>query len=370
MTDVPRVLTTRTASCPRFEQLIRRSWETLMALTRSLAVLVLAVLALVPWPSVVDAQTRVKFALDWQIQGPQAPFITAKAAGAFSARGLDVTIDRGTGSQKTIEQVATGTYDMGYGDINSMIEYNVKNPQQPLIGVGIVLNSPPFALISLKRYGIQQPKDLKGAAIGAPAGDAPRRLWPIFAKNAGVAPDSVTWTNMAPPLREPALVKGDVKAISGFYFTGFLNLTENLKVPEGDVVAFKYSDYGIDLYGNAVVVRVDWLKANEDTVRRFLAALNTGFKAVLKDPQSAIGHIKAAEPLSNEATELKRLQLAISANLLNDEVRRNGLLGIDQARMQRAIEQVVVSFELGSKPTVAEVFTGAYLPPASERKLD
>jgi NitT/TauT family transport system substrate-binding protein len=56
---------------------------------------------------------------------------------------------------------------------------------------------------------------------------------------------------MAPPLREPALVKGDVKAISGFYFTGFLNLTENLKVPESDVVAFRYSEHGIDLYGNA-----------------------------------------------------------------------------------------------------------------------
>jgi len=251
-----------------------------------------------------------------------------------------------------------------------MIEYNVKNPATPLIAVGMVLNSPPFALLSLKKYGVREPKDLKGAAIGAPAGDAPRRLWPIFAKNVGLTADSVSWTNMAPPLREPALVKGDVKAISGFYFTGFLNLTENLKVPESDVVAFKYSDYGIDLYGNAVLVRVDWLKANEDTVRRFLAALNTGFKATLKDPQGAIVHVRAAEPLSNEATELKRLQLAISANMVNDEVRKNGLLGIDPARMQRAIEQVVVSFELGSTPTVAQVFTGAYLPPASERKLD
>jgi NitT/TauT family transport system substrate-binding protein len=317
-----------------------------------------------------QGQTKVKFALDWQVQGPQAPFITAKALGAFAAQGLDVTIDRGTGSQKTIEQVVTGTYDIGYGDINSMIEYNAKNPQQPLIAVGIVLNSPPFALLTLKRYGILQPKDLKGASIGAPAGDAPRRLWPIFARNAGVPADSVTWTNMAPPLREPALVKGDVKAISGFYFTGFLNLTENLKIPDADVVAFKYSDYGIDLYGNAVVVRVDWLKANEDTVRRFLSALNTGFKATLKDPKASITHVKAAEPLSNEATELKRLQLAISANMVNDEVRRNGLLAIDSARMQRAIEQVVAAFELETKPTVAQVFTGAYLPPAAERKLD
>src|SRR3989475_5008589 len=316
------------------------------------------------------AQTRVKFALDWQIQGPQAPFITAKAIGAFSARGLDVTIDRGTGSQKTIEQGATGTYDMGYGDINSMIEYNVKNPQNPLIAVGIVLNSPPFALLSLKKYGIREPKDLKGAAIGAPAGDAPRRLWPIFARNVGLPADSVTWTNMAPPLREPALVKGDVKAISGFYFTGFLHLPENLKVPGAHVVAFKYSEHGIDLYGNAGMARVDWLKGNEETVRRFLAALNIGFKAALKDPKAAIAHIRAAEPLTNESTELKRLQLAISANMINDEVRKNGLLAIDPARMNRAIEQVVAAFELGTKPTVAQVFTGAYLPPASERKLD
>ena len=321
-------------------------------------------------PGPASAQTKVKFALDWQIQGPQAPFISAKAIGAFAKEGLDVTIDRGTGSQKTIEQVATGTYDMGYGDINSMIEYNVKNPQNPLVAVAVILNTPPFSLLSLKKYGIREPGDLRGAAIGAPAGDAPRRLWPIFAKNAGVPVDSVTWTNMAPPLREPALVKGDVKAISGFYFTGFLNLAENLKIPESEIVAFKYSDYGLDLYGNAVVVRESWLRQNEETVRKFLAGLATGFKATLKNPRGAIVHIKAAEPLANEAVELKRLELAISANMINDEVRRNGLMGIDPARMQRAIDQVVQAFELPSKPTVAQVFNGAYLPPAAARKLE
>ena len=341
-----------------------------MVTARWLAVALLALCSLLFSPALATAQAKVKLVLDWQIQGPQAPFITAKATGAFTSQGLDVTIDRGTGSQKTIELVATGTYDVGYGDVNSMIEYNVKNPQTPLIAVAMVLNAPPFALLSLKRYGIREPKDLKGASIGAPAGDAPRRLWPIFAKHVGVPVDSVSWTNMAPPLREPALVKGDVKAISGFYFTGFLNLTENLKVPESDVVAFRYSEHGIDLYGNAVIVRVDWLKAHEDTMRRFLAALNVGFKATLKDPKGAIAHIKAAEPLSNEATELKRLQLAISTNMVNDEVKKNGLLAIDPERMQRAIEQMVVAFELPSKPTVAQVFTGAYLPPVADRRID
>jgi NitT/TauT family transport system substrate-binding protein len=315
------------------------------------------------------ADTKVKFVLDWQIQGPQAPFIAAKTLGAFSGSGLDVTIDRGTGSQKTIELVATGTYDLGYGDINSMIEYNVKNPGNPLVGVYMVLNTPPFSLLSLKKYGVKQPRDLKGFAIGAPAGDAPRRLWPIFAKNVGLAVDSVTWTNMAPPLREPALVKGDVKAISGFYFTGFLNLVENLKVPADDVVAFLYSKYGIVLYGNAVVVRTDWLKNNADTARKFVAGVNTGMKFTLKDPKAAIGFIKGVEPLVNEATELKRLELAVSSNIINDEVKRDGLGGIDPKRMQRAIEQVVQSFELTSTPTVAQVFNSEFLPPAAVRKL-
>jgi len=79
---------------------------------------------------------------------------------------------------------------------------------------------------------------------------------------------------------------------------------------------------------------------------------------------------KSLENLANEATELKRLQLAIQANIVNDEVRRNGLGAIDPARMQRAIDQVVQSFELAGKPTVAQVFNAEYLPPLAQRKLD
>jgi hypothetical protein len=47
-----------------------------------------------------------------------------------------------------------------------------------------------------------------------------------------------------------------------------------------------------------------------------------------------------------------------------------GLVVFALGAMQRAIDQVVVSFELGAKLTVAQVFTGAYLPPAADRKVD
>ena len=95
-----------------------------------------------------------------------------------------------------------------------------------------------------------------------------------------------------------------------------------------------------------------------------------GMKFAVKDPPGAIAHIKAAEPLANEATELKRLKLAIAANIVNDEVKKNGFGAIDQARMQRAIAQVAQSFQLEKTPPVEQVFTSAYLPASAARKLE
>jgi NitT/TauT family transport system substrate-binding protein len=338
-----------------------------MRRVRVLALLALAVAAALP--ASARAQTRVSFALDWVLQGPQAPFLAARGMGAFRQAGLDVAIDPGSGSQKTIERVATGTYDLGYGDIGSMIEYNARHPKQPLIAIYMVLNTPPLAVISLRRHGVSRPADLRGLAVGAPAGDAARRLWPLFARRAGLPADAVRWVNVAPQLREATLVHGDVKAIVGFHFTSWIGLTESLGVPEQDVVVFRYADQGLDLYGNAVMARVDWLRDNGDTARRFLAGLTEGLKLALRDPRAAVDHLKAAEPLVNVDTETRRLELA-RVNMLNAEVRANGLGGVDRARLERAIEQVTDAFALPSRPRADQVFTDAYLPPAAARRVE
>jgi len=69
------------------------------------------------------AQTAVKFSLDWKFEGPAAPFTVAIDKGYFKAEGLDVTIDTAGGSLEPINRVASGTYDMGIGDINSLIKF-------------------------------------------------------------------------------------------------------------------------------------------------------------------------------------------------------------------------------------------------------
>ena len=66
-------------------------------------------------------QTPVKLVLNWKYQGPQALFFIAEDKGYFKAEGLDVTIDQGEGSAASITKVATGAYDIGFGDVNALI---------------------------------------------------------------------------------------------------------------------------------------------------------------------------------------------------------------------------------------------------------
>src|SRR5690554_8116767 len=56
------------------------------------------------------AQTAMPFALDWQFEGPAAPYFMAIENGHFAAEGLDVEITAGQGSLDAIPKVATGAY--------------------------------------------------------------------------------------------------------------------------------------------------------------------------------------------------------------------------------------------------------------------
>ena len=68
-----------------------------------------------------QAQTPVRFSLDWRWEGPAAPFAVAIDKGYFKAEGLDVTIDPAAGSREPISRVASGTYDVGFGDLSNFV---------------------------------------------------------------------------------------------------------------------------------------------------------------------------------------------------------------------------------------------------------
>ncbi|MGC1762054.1 MAG: ABC transporter substrate-binding protein [Pseudolabrys sp.] len=89
------------------------------------------------------AQTSVKFTLDWKFEGPAAPFLVAVDRGYFTAEKLEVTIEPGNGSLEPINRVASGSYDIGFGDINTLIKFRDRKRSAPLKAVFMVYNKPP-----------------------------------------------------------------------------------------------------------------------------------------------------------------------------------------------------------------------------------
>ncbi len=313
-------------------------------------------------------ETPIKFQLDWRFEGPAALFLVPEAKGYFKAEKLAVTVDAGNGSGGTVTRVASGAYDMGFADLAALMEFQANNPTAPNkpVAVMMVYNNTPAAVLALKKSGIRTPADLNGKKLGAPVFDAGRKAWPIFAKANNIG--NVSWTAMDPTLRETMLVRGDIDAITGFSFTSLLNL-EARGVKADDIVVLPYPNYGVKLYGNAIIVSENFLKKNPEAVKAFLRAFTKGVKDVIADPKAAIATLKAKDGLVDAALEERRLKLALDATVLTPDAKAEGFGNALGPRLSLMASQVSDAFATKERIDTTTIWNGGFLPTAAERDI-
>jgi NitT/TauT family transport system substrate-binding protein len=315
------------------------------------------------------AQTAIKVTLDWRIEGPAAPFFVAQDKGYYRAEGLDVTIDTGASSLEPINRIASGSHDIGFGDINALIKFRDQNGNAPLKAVFMVYNRPAYAIVARKSRGIASPKDLEGKKLGAPAIDSASAQWPLFAKVNGIDTSKVTIEQVGIPVREPMLAAGQVDAITGFSFSSYINVKDR-GVAVNDIVVLLMAEHGLDLYGNALIVNPKFAAEKPEAVKAFLRAFLKGLKDTIRSPSASLDSVLNRNELARRDVELERLRMAIRDNIRTAEVKENGYGGVDSARLGRAIEQIGLTFRFKSKPAPADIFDASFLPPASERRAN
>jgi NitT/TauT family transport system substrate-binding protein len=327
-----------------------------------------AIAALAALPA--TAQTPVRFSLDWRWEGPAAIFAVALDKGYFKEEGLDVTIDPASGSREPISRIVSGTHDMGFGDVNSLARVRDENSAADIKAVMMIYDRPPFAIIGRKSRGITKDvSSLEGKKFGAPAGDAAFAQWPIFKTVNNIDDSGMRMENVGFPVREPMLAQGEVDAVFGFSMTSYINLKAR-GVPTDDIVVLLMSDYGVELYGNAIIVSEKFAQEKPEAVKGVLRAIAKGMRDAIADPSAAVDAVLKRNEIAKKEVELERLKMVIDQNILTPYVKANGFGGIDKERFNRALDQIGLAFKFKKKPTVDDIFTDAYLPAAELRKVD
>ncbi len=262
----------------------------------------------------------------------------------FGSEGLAVTTNIASGSQDAIARVAAGTSDFALVDINALIRFHDRPNAAPIKAVFVLFNQSPYAIVARKNRGIHALSDIEGKNLGVGEGDLSIRLWPALARQNGIKIASVKQNSISAAVREPMLSAGQVDAVTGFSYLSGVNLRDR-GVPAEDLAVLRFADYGCEAYGFSVIVNPAFAAAKPEAVKGFLRSVIAGTHLAIKDPGRAADEVVSRMDDGSRDLELERLDTVIRDNILTSEVKRDGIGGIDPARLERSIDQIAEDFK-------------------------
>ena len=298
-----------------------------------------------------SAQEKFTFALNWFAVGDHAAYWVALDKGYYKAKGLDVTLENSKGSGDSIAKVDTGRADAGLADAAVVIASKARGTT--IKTVGMVFDKTPLNIFSLKSKPLAKPKDLEGATLGSPPGDAQRQMFPAFAKVNGIDASKVNWVNIEPAAKIAAVAEKRMDGVSD-YTTG-LPLYEKA-AGKGNVVMMPWANFGFDLYSMSIMASEKTMKERPKVLKAFLEASYMGWRDVMADPKAAMVIFKKRVPEIDVD--------AISANMLmgldlmkTEQYAKDGIGSIDDKRMCASVDLVNTYMGLPKKVECKDVYT-------------
>jgi NitT/TauT family transport system substrate-binding protein len=313
--------------------------------------------------------TKIKFSLDWKLQGIHTWFFWAQEKGYFAKENLDVTIDQGEGSAGAVTRVMSGAYDAAFGDANAVIQNAAAKPADAPLIVYMMYSRAPFALLTKATSSIHSIKDLEGKKVGAPAAGATVKMLPLMAKKNGIDYSKIDLLSVAPNLQEQLLLQGQVEAIAIFTATSYMNLVALGLDPDKDFRWIYYADAGADLYSNCIIVSQKLAKEKPEAVKGLVRAINRSIKDVIENPDAAIEMLAKKEPLLKKDIEKRRLLYVYKTLMDTPEARKIGMGDVSDQRMSESISMIKEAFDLPRAPKVEDVFGRSFLPPKADRMM-
>jgi NitT/TauT family transport system substrate-binding protein len=276
---------------------------------------------------------KATLTLNWYPYGEHAPFYYGKAQKIFEKHGIDLTIQAGQGSQKTIQATAAGQTDFGWADTPALLAGVGQGMK--VKSVGVFLQTTPSAVQFFSEKNIKSPADLKGKTIASTAGDALSKTFPAFLKVNGLTADDVKLQNLDAAGKMSAVLSGQTDALLGFATDQGPTIQEKGKKP---VSYLKFADHGLSFFSNGLLTSQKNLAEKKDLVARMVTATSEAWTAAQGNASAAVQAMKgASEQLPSEAVLTEQFNATVK--LLHTDATTGKAPGInDEADWKKTIQ--------------------------------
>lgn len=318
-----------------------------MRLTRTTALVALifvlgGILAAATATATTERQLEtIRYATSFGQFGRDGFVYVAIENGYFRDAGLDVQVVPGLGTDNA-RLLASGQIDYAGSEIMGTMVGRVAGGF-PVKVVAVTSQSTQAAIATLAEKGIATPKGLEGKTLADLPASIVIRLFPYYAKRAGIDTSKVKVVPGTPQTLPSLLATGSVDAI-GQFTVGVPTLQ---KAAGGRKVrTFRYAQYFTGLLGNGVVTTDSRIQSNPTQVRRFTQALLKGLSWSMQNPGKA-GHImQKYVPIVDPVTAGNELRI-LRFFVRNKCTRANGIGYIDVQKVKSTASIVRNAFKTG-----------------------
>jgi len=268
-----------------------------------------------PQATAGEGVDKVTYLTGFGTSGRESYVHTAVTKGFFREADIEVKIEPGQAGPFNDNAVGAGRAQFAAVDASgAFVRFAKTTPAERRVRtVAAVQQRTLLSMVTLADRDIRVPKDLAGKRLGVGPGAAPRVMWPLYAKLAGVGP--ATFVENKPDALAGLLVAGKVDAI-GLFVAGVpqveaaeAKLAAEQKRPPRQVVKLPYSDYLTDMYGTVLISSSQLLAQDPDLVRRFTGALMKGLAYAVDHPQEAGQILHSMDRKQDPATAARELEL-------------------------------------------------------------
>lgn len=236
--------------------------------------------------------------LNWYLGGSHGAFVLGKERGFYTEEGINLTINEGRGSVRSVQLTGSKEDDFAMADAGSLMLGASRGI--PARAVMTVVGVSSFCVVARKDSGIATLRDLQGKRLAVTAGDALTALWPAVVAANKLDANSIRLVMMDAAAKVPAVLERNVDAVLG----GITDQPNLMRQRNVEPVIIPFYDVGVNTIGMSIICHPDTIAQKPDLVRRFSRATARAYEAMLADPAAAAAAVKRMKTDLVEATLL------------------------------------------------------------------